>query len=55
MDLIDIYESFPHGSSVKFKCNTGYHAAGGSSSITCTAGSWSRVTLRCERKYGLGV
>ncbi|XP_046896109.1 complement receptor type 1-like isoform X3 [Hypomesus transpacificus] len=41
---------FEDGSSVRFKCDTGYQAAGGSSSITCTSGQWSTLTMTCKRK-----
>ncbi|XP_029013145.1 complement receptor type 1-like isoform X3 [Betta splendens] len=43
-------ESFSSGTTVFFSCNVGYQAAGGSLSITCTAGTWSTVRLKCERK-----
>lgn len=46
-------ESFPSGTKVRLTCNVGYRPAGGSPSITCTAGSWSSVTLRCESEYQL--
>ncbi|XP_039460015.1 complement receptor type 1-like isoform X3 [Oreochromis aureus] len=42
--------SFPDGTTVTFACNIGYVSAGGSPSVTCTAGSWSPVRLKCERK-----
>uniref|UniRef100_A0A1A8R2J5 Sushi domain-containing protein n=2 Tax=Nothobranchius pienaari TaxID=704102 RepID=A0A1A8R2J5_9TELE len=45
-----LQNTFPDGSKVSFSCNTGYTPAGGSSSITCTAGTWSRLSLVCERK-----
>lgn len=45
--------SFPDGTTVTFACNTGYVSAGGSPSVTCTAGSWSPVRLKCER-YNCG-
>ncbi|XP_073326194.1 complement receptor type 1-like isoform X2 [Pagrus major] len=52
MHLKDEYilkETFASGDRAAFACNTGYHSEGGSSSITCTAGSWSTVRLKCER------
>ncbi|XP_013770344.1 membrane cofactor protein-like isoform X2 [Pundamilia nyererei] len=45
--------SFPDGTTVTFACNTGYVSAGGSPSVTCTAGSWSPVRMKCER-YNCG-
>ncbi|XP_025757178.1 C4b-binding protein alpha chain isoform X5 [Oreochromis niloticus] len=42
--------SFPDGITVTFACNTGYESAGGSPRITCTAGSWSSLGLKCQRK-----
>ncbi|XP_071397042.1 membrane cofactor protein-like isoform X4 [Centroberyx affinis] len=42
--------TFPDGSEATLKCAVGYEIAGGTRSITCTAGSWSAVTLRCERR-----
>ncbi|XP_014910548.1 membrane cofactor protein-like isoform X3 [Poecilia latipinna] len=53
MNLRDDYitqQTFPDGSKVSFVCDHGYTSAGGSASITCTAGTWSTVRLRCERK-----
>uniref|UniRef100_A0A3Q2P2V3 Sushi domain-containing protein n=1 Tax=Fundulus heteroclitus TaxID=8078 RepID=A0A3Q2P2V3_FUNHE len=53
MDLKSDYiteTTFADGATVAFSCNPGYRAAGGSSTITCTAGQWSAVLLRCERK-----
>ncbi|XP_008412703.1 membrane cofactor protein-like isoform X1 [Poecilia reticulata] len=43
-------QTFPDGGKVIFVCNPGYTPAGGSTSITCTAGTWSPVRLQCERK-----
>uniref|UniRef100_A0A668V4T8 Sushi domain-containing protein n=1 Tax=Oreochromis aureus TaxID=47969 RepID=A0A668V4T8_OREAU len=45
--------SFPDGTTVTFACNIGYVYAGGSPSVTCTAGSWSPVRLKCQR-YNCG-
>ncbi|XP_073326200.1 C4b-binding protein alpha chain-like isoform X2 [Pagrus major] len=53
MHLKDEYilkETFASGDQAAFACNTGYISDGGSSSITCTAGSWSTVRLTCKRK-----
>lgn len=44
-------QSFPDGTTVRLACNIGYSAAGGSTAITCSAGTWSRVSLRCESEY----
>lgn len=43
--------SFPNGTKVKLACNLGYSAEKGSLSLTCTAGSWNKVTLICESEY----
>lgn len=43
--------SFPDGTTVTFACNIGYESAGGSPRITCTAGSWSSLGLKCQREY----
>ncbi|XP_067382705.1 complement component receptor 1-like protein isoform X2 [Channa argus] len=54
MNLKDTYillKTFPDGTKVYLTCEVGYAPAGGSTVITCSAGSWSRVTLRCERKH----
>ncbi|XP_035997963.1 sushi, von Willebrand factor type A, EGF and pentraxin domain-containing protein 1 isoform X2 [Fundulus heteroclitus] len=53
MDLKPDYitqTTFADGATVAFSCHPGYTPAGGSSTITCTAGHWSAVQLRCERK-----
>ncbi|XP_031597814.2 membrane cofactor protein-like isoform X1 [Oreochromis aureus] len=47
--------SFPDGITVTFACNIGYESAGGSPSVTCTAGSWSPVGLKCQRKNCFSV
>lgn len=54
MDTKDYYisfERFPEGIEVTFVCEVGYRSVGGSAVITCTAGSWSPLTLRCESEY----
>ncbi|XP_024914743.1 membrane cofactor protein isoform X2 [Cynoglossus semilaevis] len=50
MKLKDPPSSFPDGTTVTFACIVGYQSAGGSPSITCTAGTWSPIKLKCERK-----
>ncbi|XP_044068660.1 C4b-binding protein alpha chain-like isoform X3 [Siniperca chuatsi] len=53
MDLKDkdiLLQTFPSGTTVSFACNVGYEPAGGSAFITCTAGTWSPVRLKCQRK-----
>ncbi|XP_038143325.1 membrane cofactor protein-like isoform X3 [Cyprinodon tularosa] len=53
MNLKDDYitqDTFEDGAVVYFKCNVGYESAGGSGKVTCTAGSWSPVLLKCEKK-----
>ncbi|KAM8754572.1 C4b-binding protein alpha chain-like isoform 2-T2 [Acanthopagrus schlegelii] len=53
MHLKDEYilkETFADGDRAVFTCDVGYISAGGSSSITCTAGSWNTVTLKCDRR-----
>ena len=51
MHLNILKEIFTDGDQADFECDIGYTSAGGSSSITCTAGSWNTVTLKCESKY----
>ena len=54
MHLKDEYilkETFADGDRAVFTCDVGYISAGGSSSITCSAGSWNTVTLTCNSKY----
>ncbi|XP_029974875.1 membrane cofactor protein-like isoform X1 [Salarias fasciatus] len=41
--------SFPDGAKVTFVCDVGYRSAGGSPSVTCTAGKWSDLRMTCER------
>ncbi|KAM9855147.1 C4b-binding protein alpha chain-like [Aulostomus maculatus] len=43
-------DTFADGSKVTFMCESGYQTAGGTGSITCTAGVWSPVKLKCEKK-----
>ncbi|XP_075953884.1 C4b-binding protein alpha chain-like isoform X4 [Anarhichas minor] len=43
-----LLQTFPNGLKVSFACDIGYITKGGSSVITCTNGSWSRVNLKCE-------
>ncbi|XP_041801187.1 complement receptor type 1-like isoform X2 [Chelmon rostratus] len=45
-----LLQEFPDGTQVTFACDVGHVSAGGSAVITCTAGSWSAVRLKCERK-----
>ncbi|XP_035765114.1 C4b-binding protein alpha chain-like [Neolamprologus brichardi] len=57
MDLKDsdiFLTSFPDGTTVRFACNIGYVSAGRSPSVTCTAGSWSPLGLKCQR-YNCGL
>lgn len=46
-----LLQSFADGAKVSLSCNIGYEAAAGKTFITCTAGSWSPVTLICESEY----
>ncbi|XP_059188459.1 membrane cofactor protein-like isoform X3 [Centropristis striata] len=43
-----LLQTFPDGTRVSFACDPGYVSAGGSASITCTAGTWSPVKLKCD-------
>ncbi|XP_026223303.1 sushi, von Willebrand factor type A, EGF and pentraxin domain-containing protein 1-like isoform X2 [Anabas testudineus] len=45
-----LLEKFPDGTKASFACDVGYTSAAGSPVVTCAAGSWSPVTLKCERK-----
>ncbi|KAK6308311.1 hypothetical protein J4Q44_G00215820 [Coregonus suidteri] len=45
-----LQETFVDGATVTFDCAIGYVRAGGSRTVTCTAGVWSEVKLKCERK-----
>ncbi|KAK9515167.1 hypothetical protein VZT92_025834 [Zoarces viviparus] len=45
-----LLQAFPNGVRVSFACDPGYTTKGGSSTITCTDGSWSPVNLKCEIK-----
>uniref|UniRef100_A0A674MPT3 Sushi domain-containing protein n=1 Tax=Takifugu rubripes TaxID=31033 RepID=A0A674MPT3_TAKRU len=53
MDLKDsdiVLTTFPDGHRATFVCSLGYTTAGGVGVVTCTAGSWSQVTLQCKKK-----
>ncbi|XP_051805151.1 membrane cofactor protein-like isoform X12 [Acanthochromis polyacanthus] len=53
MDLSDndiLLNTFPDGHKAYFRCDVGYTSAGGSKVIICSAGIWSPVLLKCERK-----
>ncbi|XP_027866125.1 C4b-binding protein alpha chain-like isoform X1 [Xiphophorus couchianus] len=53
MHLKDEYitkSTFEDGASVSFSCAPGYTSAGGSPRITCSAGAWSTLQLKCERR-----
>lgn len=53
MHLRDEYitqETFPDESSISFDCDAGYYPVEGSSQIKCSAGAWSPVLLKCQRK-----
>ncbi|KAM8830154.1 membrane cofactor protein-like [Synchiropus picturatus] len=49
-DSFILKDSFPDGSTASFQCNYGYESIAGSRSVTCTAGSWSDLTYKCDRK-----
>lgn len=46
-----LLQAFPEGTTVTFACTVGYESAGGSSVITCSAGIWSPVALKCQSEY----
>lgn len=46
-----LLQTFPDGTQVSFACDPGYMSAGGSAVITCNAGTWTPVRLKCESKY----
>ncbi|XP_053173309.1 regulator of complement activation group 2 gene 1 isoform X2 [Scomber japonicus] len=48
--LTDNRETYPTGTTVTFECETGYITAGGNPRITCTDGTWSPLSLKCERR-----
>ncbi|XP_076022719.1 C4b-binding protein alpha chain-like isoform X3 [Genypterus blacodes] len=41
---------FPEQSKATFSCVAGYTASGGSKFVICAGGTWSVLTLTCERK-----
>ncbi|XP_068453740.1 membrane cofactor protein-like isoform X9 [Clinocottus analis] len=43
-------QTFQNGDKVSFGCDLGYTPGAGSTSITCTAGSWSPLTLKCQKR-----
>uniref|UniRef100_A0A8C7VW57 Sushi domain-containing protein n=1 Tax=Oncorhynchus mykiss TaxID=8022 RepID=A0A8C7VW57_ONCMY len=49
-DAFITQETFVDGANVTFKCAIGYASTGRSPPVTCTAGVWSEVKLKCERK-----
>ncbi|XP_070766494.1 membrane cofactor protein-like isoform X4 [Enoplosus armatus] len=44
-----LLQTFPDGLQVSFTCEVGYMSVGGSAVITCMAGTWTPVRLKCER------
>ncbi|KAL1020682.1 hypothetical protein UPYG_G00003290 [Umbra pygmaea] len=53
MVLSDAYigqDTFPDGQQVSFKCSVGYTRARGSTRITCNAGRWSQLNMKCQPK-----
>ncbi|XP_064877162.1 sushi, von Willebrand factor type A, EGF and pentraxin domain-containing protein 1-like [Oncorhynchus nerka] len=49
-DAFITQETFVDGANVTFQCAIGYASTGRSPPVTCTAGVWSEVKLKCERK-----
>nr|XP_046200295.1 C4b-binding protein alpha chain-like isoform X4 [Oncorhynchus gorbuscha] len=49
-DAFITQETFVDGAKVTFQCAIGYASTGRSPPVTCTAGVWSEVKLKCERK-----
>ncbi|XP_052341040.1 C4b-binding protein alpha chain-like isoform X2 [Oncorhynchus keta] len=49
-DAFITQETFVDGANVTFQCAVGYASTGRSPPVTCTAGVWSEVKLKCERK-----
>ncbi|XP_035244640.1 complement decay-accelerating factor transmembrane isoform-like isoform X2 [Anguilla anguilla] len=43
-------DTFDEGSSVTFKCGAGYTKVSGDGTILCRNGSWTVVTLQCQKK-----
>ncbi|GAA6080224.1 complement receptor type 1-like, partial [Tachysurus ichikawai] len=52
MNEISDQQTFPEGSTVKFKCSTGYIPVrtSASRSITCIGNQWSKLQLQCKKK-----
>ncbi|XP_053500255.1 complement component receptor 1-like protein [Ictalurus furcatus] len=50
--LTEDHQTFPDGSTVKFKCSTGYIPveSSASRSITCTGTQWSDLELQCKKR-----
>jgi hypothetical protein len=48
-DAFITQETFVDGAKVTFQCAIGYASTGRSPPVTCTAGVWSEVKLKCER------
>ncbi|XP_045912458.1 C4b-binding protein alpha chain-like isoform X3 [Micropterus dolomieu] len=46
----NLLQTFPNGTKVSFACDPGYVSAGGSAVITCNAGTWTPVRLKCEKR-----
>ncbi|XP_052357443.1 complement decay-accelerating factor-like [Oncorhynchus keta] len=49
-DAFITQETFVDGANVTFQCAIGYASTGCSPTVTCTAGVWSEVKLKCKRK-----
>lgn len=47
-DAFITQETFVDGANVTFQCAIGYASTGWSPPVTCTAGVWSEVKLKCE-------
>lgn len=46
-----LLNTFPSGSKDTFVCAVGHTPGGGSGVVTCNAGTWSPVTLKCQSKF----